>query len=879
MDQELEKRKEKFYTFLKEKKDWIVYIILAAIIWLSFYIRTRNVPLLKDVTTGKFAPVSMDDPNLFLRYASYLLEHGKLMAVDILRYYPFGFPSSSLQEFGLLTNVIVYIYKFLHIFDPKVTIEYAGIIYPVITIGIAFVFFFLFVRKLFNYQIALISTAFLVVLPAFLFRTIAGFVDKEPLGVMFMFMAFYFFVCAWKSEKLKTIIITAFLAGASTTLMGLTWGGVNFIYLTLGAFGLTAFLLNKFDNKKIYAYSIWIWSSFILLLIFFSSRFTYGNLITSLTTSLSLVVFFLIWVDYLLFNKKLLKININLPNSVKTLIITSIIVLLFLIIKQGPGFLYDKIIDIYIHLTKPFATSRWVITVAESHQPYVTDWFAQFGKNYIWLAIIGSIVVFYEIVRALSKRDAWKLTLVYIAFLICFIFNRYAANSKFNGETTLAQIMYIGSIILFILVLGYLYVRLYYKNKSAYEELDKLDDSLIFILLFFMIMLIAARSAIRLVFIFTPALVIIFSYFIYYIYDLISKNIKEKVIKFVLIGALVIVVGLLFFNSYKLISQQAKYAGGGMQQWDYVGQWIRDNTPGDSVFAHWWDYGYWVQRYGERATLSDGGNARGAINYFVGRHVLTAQTNREALELLKANNATHLFIVSEEIGKYPAFSSIGSNEIYDRYSWITTFSLDTQNVRETRNGTSYLYTGGTILDEDLIYQGNLYPARAAGIGAFFLETQNVKDENDTIVGINFAQPKGVLVYNGKQIEIPINCVFFNNQEIKFNNTNGIDGCLRIIPSISGEQFNPIGALLYLSPRVKRTLFTRLYLFNQEDEDKYFKLVYNDEGAIPLAIYSGRLIGPIKIWNITYPNDLVIPKEYYGTEVPDPKVEQINTNYT
>ena len=109
------------------------------------------------------------------------------------------------------------------------------------------------------------------------------------------------------------------------------------------------------------------------------------------------------------------------------------------------------------------------------------------------------------------------------------------------------------------------------------------------------------------------------------------------------------------------------------------------------------------------------------------------------------------------------------------------------------------------------------------------------------------------------------------------NPDGIDACLRIIPTISGDQQNPIGALLYLSPRVKRTLFTRLFLFNQQDEN--FKVAYTDENSMPLAIYQGRLIGPLKIWEIYYPNDLNIPEEYYGEEVLNPDVNEVKPEYT
>src|SRR3989344_5068243 len=790
---ELEKRKEKAINFIKNYKNYIQYIILTVIIWLSYKIRTQNLPFLKDITTGKYIPADPDAMG-FLRYVIYLLEHGKLMTIDTLRYYPIGF--TGIDEFSLFSHFIVYLYKFLHLFNPSITIEYADVIYPPVALAIGLVFFFLLVRKLLNKEIALISSAFLIVVPAFLFRTMAGVSDKEALGTMFMFMTFYFFVYSWKQENLVKSLITSLLAGISTALMGAVWGGVGFVFLTIGTFVLIILLLNKFNSHKLYVYSTWLISSLILLNIFFSSRYALNSIITSTTTLIPTFVLFLAITNNLIYNKKLIKIK--LPNIIISFIITLTLGSIILFIKQGPKFLIYKISDLYIHLTKQFATDRWVITVAESHQPYIQDWFSQFSKPYIWLMIIGSIILFYEIVKIASKKNTWKLTTIYTLFILGFIFTRYSPNSLFNGETPISIILYIGSLILFLLVLIYFYLRIYYKDKDLFEKLKDTEESFIFILVWFVIMIVAARSAIRLLYIFAPMTTIIFAYLIYNLYKRVYK-IKEKTIKIIIIAIIVIATFSLFFGFYKTTSEQAKYSGSVYnQQWQIAMKWVRENTQENAVFAHWWDYGYLVQTGANRATLSDGGNARGAINYFIGRHVLTAQNNTEALELLKANEATHLLIISDEIGKYPAFSSIGSDENYDRYSWIPTFGLSDQ--RETRNGLAYIYQSGTTLDEDLIYQGKLYPRRAASIGAFVIETQNINNSNQE--GINFIQPYGILIYNGQQVQVPINCLFFNNQELNFNNPEGIDACLRIIPTISENQQNPLGALLYLSPRVK-----------------------------------------------------------------------------
>ena len=102
------------------------------------------------------------------------------------------------------------------------------VIYPVITFAVAMVFFFLLIKRLFDWKVGLLSTLFLVIVPAFLHRTMAGFSDHEALGVMLMFMAMYFYVIGWQSNTKWKSIGWGALAGIFTGLMGLSWGGWKF---------------------------------------------------------------------------------------------------------------------------------------------------------------------------------------------------------------------------------------------------------------------------------------------------------------------------------------------------------------------------------------------------------------------------------------------------------------------------------------------------------------------------------------------------------------------------------------------------------------------------------------------------------------------------
>src|SRR3989344_9157760 len=123
----IEIRKEKIAQLLKGR-EWIYYIILAVITWIAVYIRTRNIPRLKDIATGTWTLGPDLDPFLFLRWAEYIAEHGKLMIIDNMRYIPLGYNTAG--EGKLLSYLIAWFYQILSIFNSEVSITYAAIIFP-----------------------------------------------------------------------------------------------------------------------------------------------------------------------------------------------------------------------------------------------------------------------------------------------------------------------------------------------------------------------------------------------------------------------------------------------------------------------------------------------------------------------------------------------------------------------------------------------------------------------------------------------------------------------------------------------------------------------------------------------------------------------------
>ncbi|MEK6934293.1 MAG: hypothetical protein AABW46_00270, partial [Nanoarchaeota archaeon] len=80
-NKELEERKNKAKSFILSKVNALQYILLFLIILLGTYIRSRPISKLIDITTEEYISLELDS-TLFLRYAEYIAEHGKLFLVD-----------------------------------------------------------------------------------------------------------------------------------------------------------------------------------------------------------------------------------------------------------------------------------------------------------------------------------------------------------------------------------------------------------------------------------------------------------------------------------------------------------------------------------------------------------------------------------------------------------------------------------------------------------------------------------------------------------------------------------------------------------------------------------------------------------------------------
>jgi asparagine N-glycosylation enzyme membrane subunit Stt3 len=894
-EQLIQERTKNLIDFLKKPAVWVIGFLIIAII-LGVYIRSMPMhdhggnPGLWDITTNTWTLGPDLDPWLFTRQAKVIVENGSLPEIDTLRYSPIGFDNS--KETVLLPYMIAYTHYFFNMFGDY-PVEFAGAIFPVIMFALTIISFFLFVREVFINKtkkgkiksniISLIATFFMIVIPVFLSRTIAGIPEKESAGFFFMFLAFYLFLKAWKSKKLKSSFILASLSGIATALMGLIWGGVLYIFIVIALTNFLAFILNKIRKKEMINYALWAFFAFAVMIIFSNS--TIKGMINSLNSGLAFLVFFIFLVHFVLKYTKVSEIkylkNSKIPSNFLSLIIASILLIILSVIFFGPGFLIEKAKVVHQTIFKPI-TGRWNTTVAENRQPYFTEWGGSFGpfiKNIpmmFWMFVIGSVILFKKMMSKLKKKDSWILTGVYLLFLFGLIFSRYSSSSVFNGENFISKLVYYGAALIFIGSFIY-YGRKYFKENDKSFQRIKFDY--LFLLVLFVFTVFTARGGVRLIMVLGPIASIFVGYLIVEVF-LSFKRANEEVNK-MLLGVVLILILLAsmfsFFTFYKSIKSQSynMVPSHYNQQWQKAMSWVRQETPKNSVFGHWWDYGYWVQSIGERTTVLDGGNAVTYWNYLMGRLVLTGDNQDDALEFLYNHDTTHFLIDSSDIGKYGAFSSIGSNEDFDRYSWMGSFLLDEKQTQETQDQTIFVYPGGITLDEDLVITENgqeiWLPRQKAGVGAIIIPSNRIENSSE----FNLQQPQIVIVYSGQQYRVDVRYLAVGDEFIDFN--SGIEAAIYVFPSIiqsnQGLGQNPLGASMFLSPRLLRGMLVQKFILDDPFNNfPNFNLVHTEQNSIinelnsqgmdlPEIIYYQGVQGPIKIWDIEYTGKEEIKEEY------------------
>jgi len=632
-------------------------------------------------------------------------------------------------------------------------------------------FMYFLAKELFNRNVGLLAAAFLAFVPGILYRVSAGFIEKEPVGGMFMMLTLLFFVKAFKTgekkvefswkhaifhplsllhktgfskERINMIKTIAYgvLSGIFLFLMAGSWGGVKIVIIVIGLFVIVSLLLNRYSKKFFVAYVSYFISFFFLIFFARSS----GAMVP--------------------------------PTSVQGVeMILNYVALAFMLVR--------------------FATERFGL-VEEKYSPYVVPVLFLAGLFVFGIAAYINVELG-EWTADLMAKTSQPISYGVIASTVAesqtagsFMRNSI---STFGTANTVNAMKWPG----FTIYLSIIYFSWIGLGLMIYEFVFKRRrEEFVLVGVLFLTLLMLAMGALRLSFVFAFPVAITAAYCLVRGGEFVvsrSKNLKENVYLYVKI-AVGVFMGIIIVTNYLSGWVMANSIGTSLDDsWYNALVWLRDNTPEDAVLLEWWDYGWWYHYVAKKITLVDGGYHPQKPTQDIAQFY-TRPLSERSLNFLKKYNVTYVMVSPDLISKFGAMSKIANwgkkidvlpifyqtNQYQQGEKTLLEFSLGSQSI---------LVAFSTVQYGNQTGMGNITAMIKSGFGQAYIRD----------IGIG-------------------------NQVIRNDREDAAPGMV-YIASVSSP--NQRGAVIYIPEAVEDCMFVRLYLFNGAGLENYFQKVYDKMG--------------------------------------------------
>jgi len=495
------------------------------------------------------------DPFFNFRATEFIVENGYIEYFDWhdnKSWYPEGRNVSNSQTMLHLTAAGTY-----QIFGGNSSLYDFTILFPVVFSSLTVVVIFALVRVIGGTTAGLFASLFYSVSLPIAMRGTLGWLKSEPLGLFYGLLGVYLFLSGIQSKNKKIAISKLILAGVIFAFGLGSWGGIQYFVIPIGMFFLALPFIRKDHQFLIWSIPVFV-SSFLLTVLIFErpgTGFVFG------LGGLSLIVPTVFLVSCIIV-QKFSKIKNKTRNG---------LILLFMIIIIGSTFLIineeAKILPLpsfrYLNAINPFLTTT--VPLQDSIAEHATTTTSQ-------------SFFFHSILMLFAGLGIW------------IILNKKSDNS-FYVKTEM---------VVFSLIMGITGVYV----SSAFVRLEVFASIAIIILASLGLSLLIKE-----------------------IFDnkiLFNKFNKDKIIKFSFLGGIFILLIIplvypVYPNPNWVTGSKAPPTilnGGSVyaistDDWLESLEWIKNNTPEDSIVASWWDYGYWITTMSDRATLNDNATING----------------------------------------------------------------------------------------------------------------------------------------------------------------------------------------------------------------------------------------------------------------------------
>jgi len=622
------------------------------------------------------------DPFFNFRATEYIVENGfseYFKWNDDKSWYPHGRDVSATSQVMLhSTAAISY-----QIFGGNSSLYDFTILFPAVIGSLTVVVIFALVRLFAGTTAGLFASLLFAVSLPIIIRGSIGWFKSEPLGIFYGLLGLYLFLSAMHSKN-KKIIISKIIFGGIIMSFGMSsWGGNQFFIIPIGLFILALPFVRK-DHK----FLLWGVPLFVVTFILISSMFERPgpNFVYSLGgLSLLIPTVFLI---SSIFIQKISKDKNKIRNSLFLLISIIIIGSFLLIINEESNILPLPSFR-YLNAINPFLTTLDPLTdsVAEHATPNISQSF-----------------MFHSILMIFSGLGAW------------FILSKKSFQSKIIIKNDLK---------IFVLIVGITGVYV----SSIFIRLE-VFASISLIILASIALSVLSKEIFKI--------------------NLSSKRSYILKISYVVLIFTLFIIPLVFPANANWISgvdiPPTILTGATnhppSNDWLEALEWIKLNTPENSVIASWWDYGYWIQTLAERASLADNSTTNSHIIQNIAHMLLS--TPDDGWKILQKMNADYVvvFVAGERLdAQYDDeqiyYLSHGGDE--SKIPWfIRIAELPEEKYLESNSstGTDYFWNEtllGKIIPFKIVTHYNIALQKETSIfqpGFIPLSTKEIKYDSD-----------------------------------------------------------------------------------------------------------------------------------------------------
>ena len=626
----------------------------------------------------------------FVRQAELILEQGALPERDLQRSHPIGHMT---HHSNLFPHFSARTYQVSAFFFPQLSLQQLAIIYPVVLMVFAWGCFTVLVWRIVGSACALLASNLFLLVPPICYRTLAGFADRDALVLALALAGYCLYILSHQFPKKRFALLFSLFSGLAFAGIALVWPGVGLLSIVIVVHQGALVCFEQYNSRRLLAYSSWIVGYLTGLFMLFNLYHEIHKPFAFLAVAPPL--YFLAAASIYLFLRRfqrgttILSLRSLVPTGVGCLFLHGIVLAIAILICTSVHLSLKEMVGEFIdHFLSPFGTTRLSLSIGELNKD-ISDWLTWPGYLFFLMAA-GALFLTHRFAQ-LCQINVWMSSLL-MEILLAGVVLTFLLARVFPANNSITLYVYFTS--LGILSIGVVLLVIYSFHQGRFNPQSQLSDELLFTLIWFTVMLVAARQTLRFDLFLAPVAVLMGSYGVVQLFQRYIRTSSVPLIHILLaslivwqfcalgfrfefsIGTMIrVTVGvfvslsLLWFGiriSKPVLNRLRTgmtYAGflsmlllltgiapfpwlGGYVQWNFENalaaaplanpsqrqamHWLADNTPLGTVVATWWDYGSQINWIADRTTIVDEEQNAYWVHNMA-RHLIFAQTEEEAL--------------------------------------------------------------------------------------------------------------------------------------------------------------------------------------------------------------------------------------------------------